>query len=55
MPAMSRLVLWFRNDLRLLDNAAVHQCAKLVQSGQCKEVRPALRQFSSGCPWSGIE
>ena len=39
---MSRLVLWFRNDLRLLDNAAVHQCASMVQSGQVKEVSPGV-------------
>lgn len=34
-----RVILWFRNDLRLLDNTIVHTATKLIQSGQAREVR----------------
>ena len=33
-----RVVIWFRNDLRLVDNAVVHQAAQLVQKKQASEV-----------------
>lgn len=33
-----RVILWFRNDLRLLDNACVNAAEKLVQSGKFREV-----------------
>ena len=35
-----RVVLWFRNDLRLHDNAIVDKARRSVASGQCKEVLP---------------
>ncbi|KAK9807390.1 hypothetical protein WJX73_010925 [Symbiochloris irregularis] len=35
-----RVILWFRNDLRLLDNACVNAAEKLVQSGKAREVVP---------------
>ena len=35
----SRVVLWFRNDLRLQDNAIVHEAAQRVRSGKATEVR----------------
>lgn len=34
-----RAVLWFRNDLRLHDNAIIAEAAKKVQSGDVTEVR----------------
>jgi deoxyribodipyrimidine photo-lyase len=37
---MQRIVLWFRNDLRLHDNAIVDRAARSVASGECKEVLP---------------
>lgn len=37
-----RVILWFRNDLRLLDNTSVHTAARLVESGQASEVRQLL-------------
>ena len=33
-----RLVLWFRNDLRLSDNAALQTAASMVQKKQATEV-----------------
>ncbi|CAL8468872.1 g8413 [Coccomyxa elongata] len=49
-----RVVLWFRNDLRLVDNAVVHQAAQLVQKKQAAEVIPLYcfdpRQFIP-TPW----
>ncbi|CAL5221743.1 g3993 [Coccomyxa viridis] len=40
MVAGHRVVLWFRNDLRLTDNAAVQQAASMVKKGQASEVVP---------------
>lgn len=37
-----RLVLWFRNDLRLTDNALVHQAAQLIKKEQATEVSISL-------------
>jgi deoxyribodipyrimidine photolyase len=34
-----RIVLWFRNDLRLHDNQIVHEAAQKIASKQYKEVR----------------
>lgn len=34
-----RAVLWFRNDLRLHDNAIVAEAAQRVKSGKVSEVR----------------
>ena len=34
-----RLVLWFRNDLRLTDNAALQAAANMIQKKQAAEVR----------------
>ncbi|EIE22181.1 cryptochrome [Coccomyxa subellipsoidea C-169] len=49
-----RLVLWFRNDLRLTDNAIVHQAAQLIQKKQASEVVPLYcfdpRQYIA-TPW----
>ncbi|KAK9915425.1 hypothetical protein WJX75_009007 [Coccomyxa subellipsoidea] len=49
-----RLVLWFRNDLRLTDNALVHQAAQLIKKEQATEVVPLYcfdpRQFIA-TPW----
>lgn len=39
-----RAVLWFRNDLRLHDNAIVAEAAQRVKSGQMSEVRLARPQ-----------
>ena len=43
--APSRTVLWFRNDLRVHDNAIVHEAAQRVKTGQSQEVQclPACR------------
>ena len=38
----SRVVLWFRNDLRLHDNAIVHEAAQRVKTGKATEVRPLV-------------
>lgn len=38
-----RLVLWFRNDLRLTDNPMVHQAAQLVQTKQASEASGSAR------------
>lgn len=38
--SMQRVVLWFRNDLRLHDNAIVDRARRSVASGECKEVLP---------------
>ena len=35
----SRLVLWFRNDLRVHDNVIVHEAAQRVRAGKADEVR----------------
>ena len=34
-----RVVLWFRDDLRLRDNYTVASAAKMVKAGQASEVR----------------
>ena len=33
-----RLVLWFRNDLRLTDNAALQTAARMIREKQAVEV-----------------
>ena len=38
----SRLVLWFRNDLRLHDNVIVHEAAQRVKAGKADEVRSQI-------------
>jgi deoxyribodipyrimidine photolyase len=38
-----RLVLWFRNDLRLKDNCIIHEAVKRVKSKEYDEVG-AIRQ-----------
>lgn len=40
--ASNRVVLWFRNDLRLHDNAIIHEAARKVQSGAAEEVLPVF-------------
>jgi len=37
MPA--RLLLWFKNDLRVHDNRVVDQAVSLVKSGKADEVK----------------
>ncbi len=37
-----RVVLWFRDDLRLHDNYTVASAAKMVKAGQASEVRSQL-------------
>jgi len=37
---VQRVILWFRNDLRLHDNAIVDKATRSVASGDCKEVLP---------------
>ena len=37
-----RVVLWFRNDLRLTDNPTVHEAAQLVSRGLASEVGEVL-------------
>lgn len=37
--APRRLVLWFRNDLRLRDNPLVHEAVKRVKSKEFDDVR----------------
>jgi hypothetical protein len=34
-----RIVLWFRNDLRLRDNAIVHTAADKIRAKEADEVR----------------
>lgn len=58
---VERMVLWFRNDLRLHDNAIVDRATKSVAAGDCKEVLPLYcfdpRMFQqseySGCAKTG--
>jgi deoxyribodipyrimidine photolyase len=38
--APRRIVLWFRNDLRLRDSAIVHQAVQKLQAKKFDEVRP---------------
>lgn len=38
MGANKRLVLWFRDDLRLTDNAALQTAASMIQKKQAAEV-----------------
>jgi hypothetical protein len=42
----SAIVLWFKNDLRLHDNAIVHQAALHVQTGKAREVELSLLALS---------
>ncbi len=37
-----RIILWFRNDLRLTDNPIVHEAAQLVRKSLASEVRATL-------------
>jgi deoxyribodipyrimidine photo-lyase len=40
-PSRTRIIVWFRNDLRLLDNAVVTRAAELLKrSGETAEVVP---------------
>ena len=48
----SRAVLWFRNDLRLHDNAIVAEAAQRVKSGKISEV-PAPHVFCCASAWAG--
>jgi deoxyribodipyrimidine photo-lyase len=34
-----RILLWFRNDLRLRDNVIINEAIQKVQAGQYDEVR----------------
>ena len=36
---MGRVVVWFKNDLRLHDNYVVSRAGSLIASGEAKEVR----------------
>ena len=38
MGVDQRLVLWFRNDLRLTDNAALQTAANMIRDNQAAEV-----------------
>lgn len=38
----SRIILWFRDDLRLHDNAIVYTAASRVKNHQASEVRPHM-------------
>lgn len=38
--ASRRIVLWFRNDLRLRDNAIIHQAVQKLQAKEYDEVGP---------------
>ena len=40
-----RVVLWFRDDLRLHDNYTVASAAKMVKAGQASEVGGQLPRF----------
>jgi deoxyribodipyrimidine photo-lyase len=40
-----RIVLFFRNDLRLRDNVIVHQAVQKVKAGEYDEVRRMERQW----------
>ena len=40
-----RVVLWFRDDLRLRDNYTVASAAKMVKAGQASEVRSQLHRL----------
>ena len=46
----SRIILWFRDDLRLHDNPTVHAAVKRIKSKQASEVQniysPLLLSFS---------
>ena len=37
--APRRVILWFRNDLRLRDNAIIHNAVQKVQAKEYDEVR----------------
>jgi hypothetical protein len=36
-----RIILWFRNDLRLRDNVIIHEAVQKVQAGEYSEVSAA--------------
>jgi deoxyribodipyrimidine photolyase len=36
--APKRIILWFRNDLRVRDNAIIHQAVRKLQSKEFDEV-----------------
>lgn len=38
--APRRIVLWFRNDLRLHDNAIVHESVRRIENGEASDVLP---------------
>jgi deoxyribodipyrimidine photolyase len=42
--APKRIILWFRNDLRLRDNAIIHQAVRKLQAKDFDEV-------GSRCVW----
>lgn len=42
----SRIILWFRDDLRLHDNAIVHMAATRIKSHQASEVTPLSWQVT---------
>ena len=51
MVSGHRVVLWFRNDLRLTDNAALQQVASMIQKEQASEVRQCS---DNGGIWSSV-
>ncbi|KAG2435381.1 hypothetical protein HXX76_007453 [Chlamydomonas incerta] len=53
-----RLVLWFRNDLRLHDNYIVHEAAQRVKRGEASEVLPVYvydPRFFAATPWGALK
>jgi deoxyribodipyrimidine photo-lyase len=53
-----RAVVWFRNDLRLRDNAAVAEAAAKVKGGEVDSVVPLYvfdpRSFKAS-PWGNVK
>jgi deoxyribodipyrimidine photolyase len=37
MASGKRVIIWFRNDLRLMDNPTVHHAAQLIQQKKADE------------------
>lgn len=50
-----RVILWFRNDLRLHDNAIVAEAQKRVQAGTASEVGSALLGAGRHCTLCGVD
>ncbi|CAG9466946.1 unnamed protein product [Pedinophyceae sp. YPF-701] len=57
-PSVRRAVVWFRNDLRVHDNYALHEAAKLASAGRVGEVLPLYvfdPHYFSETEWGSVK